>query len=77
MRASGKTAGPQAGNRLYWNTCNRAYIRHIKRFRNSNLKKTAGWAWQVNEEYIQEHQIKAVDIVSSEQLNVEEAEMDG
>ncbi len=30
----------------------------------------------MNEEYIQEHQIKAVDIVSSEQLNVEEAEMD-
>ena len=76
MRASSKTTGSQASHRLYWNTCNRAYIGHIKRFRNSNLKKTAGWAWQVNEEYIQEHQIKAVDIVSSEQLNVEEAEMD-
>ena len=30
----------------------------------------------MNEEYIQEHQIKAVDIVSSEQVHVEEAEMD-
>ena len=30
----------------------------------------------MKEEYIQEHQIKAVDVVSSEQLNVEETEMD-
>ena len=31
----------------------------------------------MNEEYIQEHRVKAVDIVSSEQVNVEEAEMEG
>ena len=30
----------------------------------------------MNAEYIQEHQIKAVEVVSSEQLNVEETEMD-
>ena len=76
MRASGKAAGSPVSHRLYWNTRNRTYIGHIKRFRNGNLKKTAGWAWQVNEEYIQEHQIKAVEVVSSEQLNVEETEMD-
>ena len=39
-------------------------------------KKTEGWAWQVNQGYIREHQVKEVDVVSSEQVDLEGAEMD-
>ena len=61
---------------MYGDTCNRADIGYFKRYRYCNLKKTEGWAWQVNQEYIQKYQVKEVDIVTSEQVELEGAEMD-
>ena len=76
MWASGKTASIETGHRLHRNTSNRTNTRHLKGFCHSYLKKTADWLWQVNEAYIREHAVKAVDIVSSEQVEVNAAEMD-
>lgn len=61
---------------MHRDTCNRTDIRYFKGFCYCNLKKTADWAWQVNEKYLREQQVKEVDIVSSEQVDMEEAEMD-
>ena len=74
--SKGKTAGTQAVHRLYGYTCNRADIGYFKRYRYCNLKKTEGWNWQVNQEYIHEHQVKEVDVISSEEIDLESAEMD-
>ena len=69
-------AGPQVGRRLHRNACNRADIGYCKRLRHLNLKKTEKWAWQVNQEYIQKHQVTEANIVSSEQIDLDSAEMD-
>ena len=61
---------------MHRNSGNRANIGNFKGFCHFILKKTEGWAWQVNKEYIQDDQVKEVDIVSSEQVDLEAAEMD-
>lgn len=76
MGSEGKRAGLQAGDRLHRDTGDRENIGYRKRFCYCNIKKTEGWAWQVNQEYIQEHQIKEVDVVFSEQIDLEGVEMD-
>ena len=76
MGSKGKRASFETGHRLHRDTCNRTDTGYSQRFCYCNLKKTEGWAWQVNEKYIQEHQVKEVDVISSEQVDLEGAEMD-
>jgi insertion element IS1 protein InsB len=49
---------------------------YFKRYSHGNFKKTENWSWQVNYEYIRENQDIEVEIVSSEQIDIEETEMD-
>ena len=60
------------------NSCNQSCSWHFKRYRNIYFKKTAGEVWQVNENYIKEHQEQEIEIeiVSSEEIEVNEVEMD-
>ena len=71
-----KRAGFETSHRLHRDTGNRTNTGYRKRFCHFNLKKTEGWSWQVNQKYIQEHQVKEVDVVSSEQVDLDGAEMD-
>ena len=60
------------------NSSNQSCSWNFKRYCNIYFKKTAGEVWQVNENYIKEHQEEEIEIeiVSSEEIDVNEVEMD-
>jgi insertion element IS1 protein InsB len=76
MQSRRAKAGFDYGCRLYRNARNRAHTGHFQRYCHRDFKKTEHWVWNVNYDYIQNHQVTDVEIVSSEQIDIEESEMD-